>query len=611
MIIYDFDKPDISLSFCFIKKTVTTNPVFLSKNVFSILICKIMNLFHKTLWIFVLLLAGQTGLYHTESYNYNPKGSETVFNHASVVSAHPVASHIGVEIMKKGGNAIDAAIAVQFALSVVYPGAGNIGGGGFMVIRMADGSVNTLDFREKAPASTFQNMYLDSADNVIQGMSTTGHMSSGVPGVVDGMVNAHKRYGKLKWKTLLEPAIALAQKGYVLTEKEADKLNTIQQSLLDQNTIVPEYLLKQKWQDGDTIWNMDYAHTLTRIKEKGRNGFYKGKTAQLILDEMDRGGGIITQKDLNAYRSVWRQPVIGSYKNYKVISMGPPSSGGILLIQILKMIEPFAIENMQWNSPEYVNLLVEAEKRAYADRAKYLGDPDKLYVPEGELTDSLYLLGRFSDFKPGKVIPSSKIFSGKVELQESDETTHFSIVDADGNAVSVTTTLNSGFGNKVVVGHAGFFLNNEMDDFSIKPGHPNIYGLVGGIANAIEPGKRMLSSMTPTIIEKDGKLFMIVGSPGGSKIITAVLQAFLNVTAFDLGMQEAVTAGRFHHQWLPDWIDYEKGALGKTVMQTLIKIGYELNAKNQFCRVDGILIKNDGKLETGADPRGDDFATGY
>jgi gamma-glutamyltranspeptidase / glutathione hydrolase len=569
-----------------------------------------MNLFHKTLWILVFCLACHPGPNQTTPV-VQEQPETTVFNKAAVVTAHPIASQVGIDMLKKGGNAIDAAIAVQFALSVVYPGAGNIGGGGFMVVRLADGSVNSLDFREKAPGSAFQNMYLDSVGNVIQGMSTKSHLASGVPGVVDGMVNAHKKYGKLKWETLLEPAIALANNGYVLTQNEAEKLNGIQQFLKERNTVLPEYLIKSHWQKGDTVWNKDYAETLARIKDKGRNGFYKGKTARLILDEMDRGGGLITQKDLDNYHSVWRKPVTGKFRNYNIISMGPPSSGGILLIQILKMIEPYVGRNLQWNQKAYINLLVEAEKRAYTDRAKYLGDPDQLYVPEDELTDSLYLTGRFSDFKPGKVIPSSKIFAGTIEIQESDETTHFSIVDGNGNAVSVTTTLNSSFGNKIVVGHAGFFLNNEMDDFSIKPGHPNLYGLVGGIANAIEPGKRMLSSMTPTIIEKEGKLFMVLGSPGGSKIITAVLQSLLNVTLFDMPMQEAVAKGRFHHQWLPDRIDYETGAMDSTTIHILEKMGYELMAKSPFCRVDAILVRDDGKLEPGADPRGEDNAAGY
>ena len=531
-----------------------------------------------------------------------------VTENAMVVSAHPLASEVGVDILKRGGNAIDAAIAVQFALAVVYPVAGNIGGGGFMVVRMNNGSINSLDFREKAPKSSSKDMYLDSAGNVIEHMSTRGHLAGGVPGSVEGMIMAHEKYGTLPWSDLLQPAIDLAFNGFTLTEREADGLNGNQENFIEHSTIAPEFLLKS-WKKGDTILWKDLGHTLERIRDQGRSGFYEGETAQYIVEEMQRGGGIMTLEDLKNYEAKWREPVVGSYKGYKVISMAPPSSGGIALLQLLKSVESKDLGNH--NSVEAVHLMTEAERRVYADRATHLGDADYYVVPQQKLLDSIYIVKRMNDFSPAKKTPSDSIAAGVINLSESEETTHFSIVDPFGNAVSVTTTLNGGYGSKVVIAGAGFILNNEMDDFSIKPGFPNYYGLVGGKANAIEPGKRMLSSMTPTILEKENKLFMVVGTPGGSTIITSVFQAILNVLEHDMTMQEAVSAGRVHHQWKPDKIFYQEGAISKKDSLALTKIGHELQKRGPYGKVDAILVLPDGKLEGGADPRGDDMAVGF
>ncbi len=546
---------------------------------------------------------------------YNPVAAQRIkgvtAKHAMVVSAHPEASRVGVEILKKGGNAVDAAIAVQFALAVVYPVAGNIGGGGFMVYRKSDGTSHTLDYREKAPAAAFENMYQDSLGNVVEGLSIHGHLASGVPGAVDGMVKAHQKLGSLDWKTLVQPAVDLARNGVILTEKEDNGLNNYKESFIQYNTHTPYLVREQPWQKGDTLVHPALARTLERIRDNGREGFYSGETADMIVREMQTAKGIITLEDLKNYHSVWRDPMIGDYKGHKIISMAPPSSGGVALFQLLKMIENANLRQWGWQQPNTVHWMTECERRVYADRATHLGDPDFYKVPVTDLLNTSYLHERLQTIRMEQATPSSEIKAGLFAKNESDQTTHFSIVDAMGNAVSITTTLNGGYGSKVVVKDAGFLLNNEMDDFSVKPGVPNLYGVIGGVANAIQPGKRMLSSMTPTIVEKKGKLYMVVGTPGGSTIITSVFQNILNVLEHKMGMQESVSAKRFHHQWLPDAIIAEKGAFSQETRRVLEAKGHKITEVNAIGRVDAILIKKKRKMEGGADPRGDDTAMGY
>ncbi|HEY0900260.1 MAG TPA: gamma-glutamyltransferase [Sphingobacteriaceae bacterium] len=538
--------------------------------------------------------------------------SSSEFRKGMVVSAHPQASEVGIAILKKGGNAVDAAVAVQFALAVVYPNAGNIGGGGFLVYRSADGKTATLDFREKAPAAASRNMYLDSAGNALADKSLYGHLAAGVPGSVDGMVKAHARYGKLKWVDVVQPALDLARKGFKLTEMQAGELNENQQVFRQYNP-GKEYLVKEEeFHAGDLVKQEDLAKTFELIRDKGRAGFYEGEVADLIAAEMNAGGGLISKDDLRNYQAVWRDPIIGQYKGYKIITMPPPSSGGIALMQLLNSVEPYPLKKWGHNSDSTVQLIVEAERRVYADRATHLGDPDFYNVPQKELLKPEYSLSRMKDFNWNRATLSSEINGGEAAPAESAETTHFSIVDQAGNAVSVTTTLNGSYGSKVFVQGAGFLLNNEMDDFSVKPGSPNMYGLVGGEANAIIPGKRMLSSMTPTIIEKEGDLFMVVGTPGGSTIITSVFQTILNVIEFDKSMQGAVAAGRFHHQWLPDQVMYEKSSIDSLTLEKLKSKGYNLKPRpGTSGRVDAILKTPWGYYQGGADPRGDDTAIGW
>ena len=533
-----------------------------------------------------------------------------LYKNGMVVCATPQASQVGLDILKKGGNAVDAAIAVQFALEVTHPQAGNIGGGGFMVYRSASGKTNTLDFREKAPAAASRNMFLDSAGTVIPNMSLSTRQASGVPGSVDGMTEAFKKYGSLKWADLVQPAIDLARNGFPVTRRLAADLNSGRIQFIKLNP-GKNYLLKDSgWKEGDLLVQEDLAKTLELIRDKGRDGFYKGKVADEIAAEMKAGNGLITKVDLENYHSVWRPAITGNYKGYRIITMPPPSSGGIALLQLLQSVEGYPLSRWGFNRDSTVQLMVEAERRVYADRSKYLGDPDFYKVPVDSLLNPAYNKKRMSTFSWAAATPSQSILPGTFAGYESDQTTHYSIVDKEGNAVSITTTLNGGFGSKIFVGGAGFLLNNEMDDFSSKPGVPNMFGLVGGKANSIEPGKRMLSSMTPTIIEKNGKLFMVHGTPGGSTIITSVFQTILDVTDFGMDMQRAVNAKRFHHQWLPDEVTEEKGALDDATKAILAKKGYVIKDIGGIGRVDAILV-TPGGYQGGADPRGDDTKLGW
>ena len=537
-------------------------------------------------------------------------------NYAMVVSAHPEASKIGTLVLQRGGSAYDAAVAVQFALAVVLPAAGNIGGGGFLLYRDRNGSAGSLDFRETAPAAATRTMYLDPQGNVVAGLSGAGSLAVGTPGTVAGMATLHKQLCKLSWPSLVQPAVALAAQGFPLTAKEAAGLNRTRAELLKYNPgSAPAYLRPGggEWQAGDTLRLPELARTLARVRDQGRAGFYKGETARLLLAEMKRGGGLISQKDLDGYQARWREPLRGRYRDYDVITMPPPSGGGVALLQMLQMLEPVDLVQAGYHTPLAVHHVTEAQRRVYADRATYLGDPDFGNVPVQKLLDLDYNRQRAATRRSrGRATASSDVAAGKsLPAYESTETTHYSIVDAFGNAVSCTTTLNGAYGSRVVVPGAGFLLNNEMDDFSAKPGVANAYGLVGGTANAIGPGKRMLSSMTPTILTRSGKLALVVGTPGGSTIPTSVLQTILGVVDYGFNAQQAVTAPRLHHQWLPDQIDVEAGALLPAAQDTLRARGYRLSPRLPWGRLDIIHVRPDGKLEGGADPRGDDTALGY
>ncbi|MEC8599392.1 MAG: gamma-glutamyltransferase [Bacteroidota bacterium] len=528
---------------------------------------------------------------------------------AAVVSARKEASDIGISVLNKGGSAFDAMIATDLALTVCFPNAGNISGGGFLVYRTASGEVGSLDYREKAPLSAYEKMYLDENGDVIPEKSTLGGLAVGVPGTVAGLVEIHSKFGTLPWEDLVKPAIDLATNGYIVTQKQERSLKSKKDDFIKINGAKTFYA--QDFKAGDTVKNIALAETLKRISKYGAKGFYQGPVAESLIKRVREAGGIITHEDLIKYKPVWRKPLNFRYKNLNIYSMGPPSSGGICLGQILKMIEPYNINQYDHNSEKAIQLIVEAERRSYSDRSKYLGDPDFNEIPYNQLISDNYLNNRMKSFTFDLASESTDIRAGKIESKESEETTHYSILDKEGNAVAVTTTLNGSYGSKVFVEDGGYFLNNEMDDFSIKPGFANMFGLIGSEINSIKPEKRMLSSMTPTIILKDGKLYMILGTPGGSTIITSVLQTILNVHEFGMDIQSAINAPRFHHQWLPEKIEFENGVFDELSMKKLQDKGYDVKQEYNrvIGRVDAILVSKSGIITTGADPRGDDSAS--
>ncbi len=542
------------------------------------------------------------------------------YKHGVVVSSSTIASNVGVEIMKKGGNAIDAAVAVGFALAVTYPYAGNIGGGGFMVVHLSNGKNLTIDFREKAPLAASRNMYLDKNGKYIPALSQEGTTSTGVPGSVAGLIYALNNYGTMKLEDVIQPAIDIARNGWTIDFKTA---KSFKNALPDFKKYPSSMKIFSKngepYKEGDIFKQPDLAWTLEQIKTKGKEGFYKGKVAELLIRQVRTMGGYITQEDLDKYKVIERKPVTGKYRGYEIVSMPPPSSGGIALVELLNVLENYHFTQNDWGSSIYIHRLVEAMKYVYADRTYNLGDSDFYDVPEKELTSKKYAKSIFNKIEKAgnKAVPPDKISSYKPSgYKESTETTHYSIYDEKGNAVSVTTTINSAFGSKIVVGGAGFLLNNEMDDFSAKPGVPNQFGLLGTEANSIQPEKRMLSSMTPTIVLKNDKPYIIIGSPGGSTIITVVLQVIMNCIDFNMDINDAISAPRIHNQWYPDFIYSEKFALSKDVINNLIKMDYRVtNISRKFPilgTAEGIMIDNKNHIIYGAaDPRGSGSAEGY
>ena len=543
--------------------------------------------------------------------------SEPVFGeNGMVVCTSKLASEIGIEVLKKGGNAIDAAVAIGFALSVTSSSNGNLGGGGFLVAVMPDGEKFSLDFREKAPASATKNMFLDDKDEVLNGLSLNSLASSGVPGSVDGLLKVLKDYGsgKISRRQILAPAIRLANNGFPLSHHEARRLN-IYKDFFKKNEEASKIFVRRDgkpWRSGDKLIQKDLARTLRKISTHGRSGFYEGDVADLIVKEMKNGNGIITYKDLENYSSKYRTPVQGNFHDYEILSMGPPSSGGVLLINMLNMLENFRLDTLGWNSSNYVHLLTEVERRAYADRAEHLGDPDFWNVPTSTLISKKYALSRIKNISLKNATPSTSVFPLKNTSDESIETTHYSVVDSYGSAVSVTTTINLSYGSGIVVTGAGFFLNNEMDDFSSKPGQPNAFDLIGNEANSIQPGKRPLSSMTPTIVLKNGKPSLVIGSPGGSTIITTTMQVILNVVVFGMDIKEAVCSPRFHSQWYPDLIMIEPRGFSKDVMKNLNLMGHKIVPYKwgYIGEANGIYINEDGFFG-GGDDRGETSAIGY
>lgn len=556
---------------------------------------------HKKAFLLLLVFSQ---LCFSQFTDFNVTKEIHVKNKGVVVSAHPLASEVGAKILKNGGNAFDAVIATQLALAVVYPQAGNLGGGGFLVATKSDGSNFTLDYREKAPGKAHRDLYIDAKGNANTDLSQEGRLAVGVPGSVAGFFETLKS-AKLPMTTLIQPAIDLAEKGFAITEREASLLNSHQQLFKNNNKNSIDLIKKTPWKTGDLLIQKDLAETLKRIQKNGEKEFYEGETAKLIVAEMKKGNGIISLLDLKNYKAVSRKPIQFNYKGYDIISMPMPSSGGILLAQMLKMSSFENLEKYQQNSTKAVQVMVEAERRAFADRAEYMGDPDFITDKTEMLISEKYLKKRWENFSFNKATLSSTVGKITAVPAESTETTHISILDKEGNAVSVTTTLNGLYGSKVVVSGAGFLLNNEMDDFSVKPGVPNMYGAVGGEANSIQPGKRMLSSMTPTIVLKNGKPFMVVGTPGGTTIPTSVFQSVVNVIDFKMNANMSVNAPKFHHQWLPESVSVESG-FPETTIKNLESKNYKIERVNQIGRTEMILVKADGTIIGLADGRGDD-----
>lgn len=557
----------------------------------------------KRILFFVAFIIGSTSLIHAQFTNYNTIKEAQVSQKGVVASAFPLASEAGAQMLRAGGNAFDAMIATQFALAVTHPQAGNIGGGGFTIGVTQEGQKIALDYREKAPGKAHRDMYIDKNGDADLSLSQKGGLASGVPGAVAGLFKMHE-YAKLPMEKLIQPAVDLAEQGYALSAADARLLNNQKKIFLKYNQNTIPFVKDGEWKEGDILVQKDLAETLKRIQKEGKKGFYEGKTATLIVQQMKESNGIISKKDLKNYEVRERQPLVFDYQGHEVVTM-PLPSGGLVLTQLLKMVDLKGLKGKQINSPEAVQLMTEVERRVFADRAEYMGDPDFIEDQSEMLLSEKYLKDRMANYDPDKATPSNEV--GEVEQlgKESMETTHISVLDKDGNAVSTTTTINGSFGSKVVVSGAGFFLNNEMDDFSAKPGVPNMFGALGGKANAIEPHKRMLSAMSPTVVLKDSKVKIVVGTPGGTTIPTQLFQSIVDVIDFGANANTAVNAPRFHHQWLPEVIRVEKG-FPETTIEALEKKGYTFEKVNSFGRVEMIVVDENGNYQVVADGRGDD-----